>query len=52
MCFEQVPQTTRQAVSIDLNAEAAKLKSLQTKRDQLAKAAQPLITQCKAKYPE
>lgn len=52
MCFDQVPQTTRQEVAIDLGAEAAKLKSLKAKRTQLAKSAQPLIAQCKAKYPE
>lgn len=52
MCFDEVPVTTRQEVALDLNAEASKLHSLKAKRASLAKAAQPLIAQCQAKYPE
>lgn len=52
MCFEDVPQTSRKAVALDLNAEAAKLKSLKAKRAQQAKAAEAAIRQCKAQYPE
>lgn len=52
MCLEDVPQTTRRAVAIDLAAEAAKLKGLKAKRAEQAKAAAPAIAQCKARYPE
>lgn len=52
MCFEDVPQTSRKAVALDLNAEAAKLKSLKAKHAQQAKAAEAAIRQCKAQYPE
>lgn len=52
MCFDRVPVTVRKEVALDLNAEAAKLKSLQTKRSSLAKAAESVIAQCKARYPE
>ena len=52
MCFDDVPQTSRKAVALDLNAEAAKLKSLKAKRAQQAKAAEAAIRQCKAQYPE
>ena len=37
---------------IDLNAERAKLQSLLDRRDELARAAEPVIAQCKAQYPE
>ncbi len=52
LCFEDVPETTRQAVAIDLNAEAAKLKSLRQKRDQQAKASVGAVAQCRANFPE
>ena len=52
MCFDQVPVTVRQEVALDLNAEAAKLKSLKAKRAGLAKAAEAVITACRAKFPE
>lgn len=52
MCLEEVPQTTRQAVAIDLVAERAKLDSLTQKRAQQAKAATAAIKQCKALHPE
>lgn len=52
MCFEDVPVTTRQEVALDLGAEATKLQGLKKKRAELAKAAEPLIAQCQAKYPE
>lgn len=52
MCLEEVPITVRQEVALDLGAEASKLKSLKAKRTQLARAAEPLIAECKAKYPE
>jgi hypothetical protein len=52
MCFEQVPVTVRTEVALDLGAEASKLTSLKAKRTGLAEAAESVITQCKAKYPE
>lgn len=52
MCLEDVPQTTRRAVAIDLVAEQAKLDSLKAKRTKQAKAAAPAIAQCKADHPE
>lgn len=52
MCFDRVPVSVRKEVALDLNAEAAKLKSLKVKRAALAKAAESIVAQCKAKYPE
>ncbi len=51
-CFEQEPQTRTRPKAIDLRAEAAKLDSLLDRRDQLARAAEPAIAQCRAQYPE
>ena len=51
-CFEPEPQTRTRPKAIDLKAEAAKLESLLERRDQMARAAEPLIAQCKAQYPE
>lgn len=51
-CFEQEPQTKTRPKAIDLTAESAKLHSLLDRRDQLARAAEPVIAQCKAQYPE
>lgn len=51
-CVEDVPQTVSRPVAIDLNAEAAKLASLRTKRAQLATAAAPAIATCQQQYPE
>lgn len=52
MCFDRVPVTVRKEVALDLNAEAAKLQSLKAKRASLVKAAEGVIAQCKARYPE
>ena len=52
LCFEDVAQTVRKAVAIDLNAEAAKLKSLRQKRDQQSRASAGAVAACKAKFPE
>ena len=52
MCLEQVPQTTRQAIALDLTAERAKLISLKQKRGQQAKAAEGAVAQCRQQYPE
>lgn len=50
-CFEPEPQTRTRPKAIDLKAESAKLESLLERRDQLARAAEPIIAQCKAQYP-
>lgn len=51
-CVEEVSQTVTRPVAIDLNAEAAKLASLRTKRAQLASAASSAIATCQRQYPE
>lgn len=51
-CFEREAQTRTRPKAIDLNAERAKLQSLLDRRDELARAAEPVIAQCKAEYPE
>ena len=50
-CLEEVSETVSRPVAIDLNAEAAKLASLKTKRAQLARAAAPAIAACQQQYP-
>lgn len=52
LCFDRVPVSVRKEVALDLNAEAAKLESLKAKRALLSRAAESVIAQCKAKYPE
>jgi hypothetical protein len=52
MCFEEVPVSVRKEVALDLNAEAAKLKSLTAKRTSLTRAAESVVAQCRAKFPE
>ncbi len=52
LCFDRVPVTVRKEVALDLNAEAAKLESLKAKRATLNRAAESVIAQCQAKYPE
>ena len=51
-CLVDVAQTYNRPAAIDLNAEAAKLASLQAKRAQLAQAAGPAIQMCQQQYPE
>lgn len=51
LCFEDLPQTARKAVAIDLIAEAAKLQSLRQKRDQQARASLAPVAACRAKFP-
>ncbi|WGV15580.1 hypothetical protein [Fuscovulum ytuae] len=51
-CFEQEAQTRSRPKAIDLKAESAKLESMLERRDQLARAAEPVIAQCKAQYPD
>ncbi|MES2914115.1 MAG: hypothetical protein V4753_03250 [Pseudomonadota bacterium] len=52
LCLDERPVTTERAKAIDLNEEARKLDSLMVKRRQLAKAAETVIAQCKAEFPE
>ncbi|WP_431298167.1 hypothetical protein [Tabrizicola sp. BL-A-41-H6] len=52
MCLDDRPEFETRPKAIDLAAEAKKLKSLEAKRVQLARAAQPVIAQCQAQYPE
>lgn len=52
MCFKHVPVEVRKEVALDLKAEASKLSGLKAKRTSLAKAAEGVIAQCKAKHPE
>jgi hypothetical protein len=52
MCLDDVPETIRQPVAVDLKAEAQKLAGLKAKRAAQAKAATPAIRSCKAEYPE
>lgn len=52
LCFDEVTTTSREAVALDLNAEAAKLASLRPKRAALNRAALIRVDQCKAQYPE
>ncbi|MDT8857066.1 hypothetical protein RNZ50_18920 [Paracoccaceae bacterium Fryx2] len=52
MCMRNRPDTVTRPQAIDLDAEARKLASLQTKRAQLARAAAPAIAQCRALHPE
>jgi hypothetical protein len=52
MCLDERPVTEQRPKAIDLNAEARKLDSLKVKRKELARAAEAVIAQCKAEYPE
>lgn len=52
MCLDERPVTEQRPKAIDLNDEARKLESLKAKRKQLARAAEAVIAQCKAQYPE
>jgi hypothetical protein len=52
LCLDERPVTEQRPKAIDLNAEAKKLDSLKAKRRQLARAAEAVIAQCKADYPE
>lgn len=52
LCLDERAETRTRPKAIDLDAEAAKLQSLRTKRTQLTRAAESVIAQCKAQYPE
>jgi hypothetical protein len=51
-CRREYSYTEQRPKAIDLKAEAQKLESLKIKRTELAKAAAPLIAQCKVEFPE
>ena len=52
MCPDTRTRTYTVPKSIDLDLEARKLAQLKDKRKQLARAAEPVIAQCRAEYPE
>jgi hypothetical protein len=52
LCSVEVPQTITRPMAVDLNAESAKLASLETKRAAQARFAQTAIGQCRAEFPE
>lgn len=51
-CLVRTSQTYSRPAAIDLDAEAAKLASLQAKRQQVAVATAPAILTCQQQYPE
>ena len=51
-CMREYSYTEERPKAIDLKAEAQKLESLKAKRTELARAAAPLIEQCKLEFPE
>jgi hypothetical protein len=51
-CLQERSYTEERPKAIDLNAEARKLDSLKVKRGELSRAAEAVIAQCKAEYPE
>ena len=51
-CRREYSYTEQRPKAIDLKAEAQKLESLKVKRKELARAAGPVIAQCKVDYPE
>ena len=52
MCRRERSFTEQRPRAIDLQTEARKLEGLKVKRSELARAAEPLIAQCKAEFPE
>lgn len=52
LCPDTYERTTIEPKAIDLEAEARKLKQLQTKRKELLRAAEQVAAQCRAEYPE
>jgi hypothetical protein len=52
LCLEDVPQTVRRPVALDLAAEQRKLDGLLQKRRDLTARAQDAIAACQAAYPE
>jgi hypothetical protein len=51
-CLREYAYTEQRPKAIDLKAEAQKLDSLKVKRTELARAAAPVIAQCKVDFPE
>lgn len=51
-CEQTVPETRTRPVAIDLDAERAKLATLQTKQTELAKRAEAAKAACAIAYPE
>jgi hypothetical protein len=51
-CRQEYSYTEQRPKAIDLKAEAQKLEGLKAKRTELARAAAPVIAQCKAEFPE
>ncbi|MGL4319917.1 MAG: hypothetical protein ACRCS3_03570 [Paracoccaceae bacterium] len=52
LCLEEVPETVRRPVALDLGAEQRKLDGLLTKRRDLTARAEDAIAACRAAYPE
>ncbi len=52
LCLDEVPETVRRPVALDLAAEQRKLASLQQRRQELLGRAEQVIAACKAAYPE
>jgi hypothetical protein len=52
LCLDEVPETVRRPVALDLAAEQRKLASLQQRRQQELGRAEQVIAACKAAYPE
>ncbi len=52
LCLEEVPETVRRPVAIDLAAEQRKLDGLAQKRRELLARADRAIAACKVAYPE
>ena len=52
MCWRAVPDTVTRPVSVNLDAERAKLQSMKVKQRQLQAAASPVIAACRAQFPE
>ena len=50
-CLVNTAQTYTRPAAIDLNAEAAKLASLQSRRQQMAAAVNPSVLACQQQYP-
>jgi hypothetical protein len=52
LCLEDRPVTVERPKAIDPAAEARTLDSLKARRRDLARAAEPVIAQCRAAHPE
>lgn len=51
LCLEDVAHTVTKPVALDLQVEAAKLASMQKRREDMVKALAPAIAECLARYP-